>query len=434
MFPDSDRMLSRRELLKLSAAGVLSVSASGWLPLLARQAVAQTAQGRKSKSCILLWMDGGPSHVDTFDPKAEASAEVRGDLRAIPTSVPGIQISERFPKLAQQVQHAAILRGMSTEEADHGRARIYMHTGYKPGLGGVDYPGLGSIVASEVGRPESPLPNFVVTGTPLGKYEFFTSPGYLGPRHEPLALADPNKGLENLKPLAPADDFNDRVAVLEQLEQSFARTYRTGAPAAHQTTLGRAVQLIRSDKGKAFDLTLEKAEARAAYGETDFGRGCLLARRLVEAGVAFVEVYLANWDTHEKNVAEASRGLMTQVDLGMSALLNDLHQRGLMDNTLVIWMGEFGRTPRINRNGGRDHWARSWSTLLAGGGIKGGRVIGKTDRDAASVVDRPISVRDFMATVCQVLGIDYTRKNMTPIGRPITFVDSGANPIKDLLG
>jgi uncharacterized protein (DUF1501 family) len=429
-----ESILSRREVLKLSAAGALSLSASGWLPTLARQAAAQTAQGRKRKACILLWMDGGPSHVDTFDPKPDASAEVHGDLKTIATSVSGIQVSERFPKLAQQMQHAAILRGMSTEEADHGRARIYMHTGYKPGLGGVNYPGLGSIVSAEVGRPESPLPNFVVTGTPLNKYEFFTSPGYLGPRHEPLALADPNKGLENLKPLAPADDFNDRVAVLEQLEQFFARTYQTGAPAAHQTTLGRAVQLIRSDKGKAFDLALESAEARAAYGDSDFGRGCLLARRLVEAGVAFVEVYLSNWDTHEKRVADTARDLMTQVDLGMSALISDLHQRGLLDSTLVVWMGEFGRTPRINRNGGRDHWARSWSTLLAGGGIKGGQVIGKTDREAASVVERPVSVRDFMATVCRVLDIDYTRKNMTPIGRPITFVDAGANPIQELLG
>jgi uncharacterized protein (DUF1501 family) len=239
-------------------------------------------------------------------------------------------------------------------------------------------------------------------------------------------------GLQNLKPLAPADDFNDRVAVLDQLEQAFARTYKANAAEAHRTTMNRAVQLIRSDKGKAFDLSLEPAESRAAYGDHQFGRGCLLARRLVEAGVAFVEIYSSNWDTHEKNVAEGSRGLMTQVDTGMSALITDLKARGLLDDTLVIWMGEFGRTPRVNRNGGRDHWARSWSTVLAGGGIKGGQVIGKTDRDGASVSERPISVSDFMATVCRVLGIDYAKKVMTPIGRPISLVEKGAKPIDEL--
>jgi hypothetical protein len=421
--------LSRREWLKLSAAGVAGSSLSGWLPLLARGAA---AQGARPKACVLLWMDGGPSHVDTFDPKPDASAEIRGDLKAIPTSVSGIQISEKFPRLAQQMQHMALLRGMSTEEGDHGRARVYMHTGYKPGLGGVSYPGLGSMASAALGNPDAPLPNFVVTGLPLNKYTFFTDPGYLGPRHEPLALADPSKGLENLQPLTPADDFNDRVAVLQQLEQAFARNYKVGPAEAHRTTLDRAVQLIRSDKGKAFDLALEPAEAQAAYGENSIGRGCLLARRLIEAGVSFVEIYSSNWDTHEKRTAEAARELMPQVDQGMSALIGDLQTRGLLDSTLVIWMGEFGRTPRINNNGGRDHWSRSWSTVLAGAGIKGGQVIGKTDASGASVTDRPISVMDFMATVCKALGIDYTKKHMTPIGRPITFVDKEGSPIKEL--
>jgi hypothetical protein len=420
--------ISRREWLKLSAAGVTGVSFSGWLPALAKAAVDQAA---RPKSCILLWMDGGPSHIDTFDPKPEGRG--RGDLSAIATSVAGIQVSEKFPKLAQLMQHAAILRGMSTEEADHGRARVYMHTGYKPGVGGVTYPGLGSIVASEIGRPEAALPNFVVTGTPLNKYDFFSNPGYLGPRHQPLALVNPAQGLENLKPIAPADEFNDRVAVLQQLEQSFARTYKTASSDAHRTTLDRAVQLIRSDRGKAFDLSLESAEARAAYGDNQFGRGCLLARRLVEAGVSFIEVYQSNWDTHDERTAEQAKVRMTEVDLGMSALIGDLKQRGLLDSTLIIWMGEFGRTPHISK-GGRDHYARAWSTLLAGGGIKGGQTIGKTDRDGATVTERPISVVDFMATVCQILGIDYTKKNTTPSGRPIRLVDRGANPIKELLG
>jgi uncharacterized protein (DUF1501 family) len=422
--------ISRRELLRLSAAGALGISASGWLPLLAQQAAAQKA---KPKSCILLWMDGGPSHIDTFDPKPEAAERIRGELKAIDTSVAGIQISEQFPKLARLMDHAAVLRGMSTEEADHGRARVYMHTGYKPGIGGVSYPSIGAIVAAENGSVESPLPNFVVTGTPLNKYEFFTSPGYLGPRHQPLTLADPTKGLENLKPIAPANDFDDRLAVLEQLEQGFARTTRSHAADAHQTTLARAVQLIRSGQGKAFDLDQEPTEMRTAYGDSTFGRGCLLARRLVEAGVSFVEVYLSNWDTHDGRTATAAKGLMTQVDGALSTLIGDLKGRGLLDSTLIVWMGEFGRTPQVNNNGGRDHYARAWSTLLAGGGIKGGHVIGKTDRDGAAVVDRRISVKDFMATVCRVLGIDYTKKHNTPSGRPIRLVDKDAEPIAELL-
>src|SRR5262249_37071459 len=178
----------------------------------------------------------------------------------------------------------------------------------------------------------------------------------------------------------------------------------------------RAVQLMRSDKGKAFDLSLEPTAAREAYGTTHFGRSCLLARRLVETGVPFVEVYLANWDSHDKKVADETKDLMTQVDLALSALIGDLKERGLLDSTLLLWMGEFGRTPRINRNAGRDHYPRAWSTLLAGGGIKGGKAIGKTDREGANVVERPVSVLDFMATVCQILGIDYSKQTITPIG------------------
>jgi hypothetical protein len=259
--------------------------------------------------------------------------------------------------------------------------------------------------------------------------------GYLGPRHQPLvpAVAGGAPNLENLQPLA--GDFEERVAVLQQLEQGFARTTRSSAADAHQTTLARTVQLIRSGKGKAaFDLAQEPAETRAAYGDNGFGRNCLLARRLVETGVAFVEIVLPSWDTHEENTAQAAKGLMTHVDTGMATLIDDLKSRGMLDSTLVIWMGEFGRTPQTNGKGGRDHYARAWSTVFAGGGIKGGQVIGKTDRDGASVTERPISVVDFMATVCQILGIDYTKKNITPSGRPIRLVDRGANPIKELLG
>src|SRR5262245_39644252 len=434
MWNNLDKPITRREILRLSAAGVAGASLSGWFGLLAEQAARAAAPPTRQKSCVLLWMDGGPSHHDTFDPKPEASAEYRGDLKAIDTSVSGIQVSEKFPRLAKLMKHAAILRGMSTEEGDHARARVHLHTGYRPGAGGTTYPGIGSTVAAELSRPQSPLPNFVVTGTPGAKVSFLTDPGYLGAGYQPLVLNDPAQGVENPRPQTRAEDLDDRAGVLEKLEEGFARRSGARAAAAHQTTFRGALQLMRSDKAKAFDLSLEPASSRELYGASKFGQGCLLARRLVEAGVAFVEVYLPGWDTHDKRAADNALKLMTQVDDGMSALVGDLKERGLLDDTLVIWMGEFGRTPRINRNSGRDHWAKAWSTVLAGGGIKGGQVIGKTDRTGSTVTERPIGVKDFMASVCEILGIDYTKKINTSDGRPIRIVEVGEKPIKELIG
>jgi len=426
--------ISRRELLRLSAAGVAGASMSGWLGVLANHAVRAAETPARKKACILLWMDGGPSHHDTFDPKPDAPADVRGELKAINTSVPGIQITEKFPRFAGHMQHAAILRSMTSDEPDHGRARVFVHTGYKPGVGGVRYPSLGSTVSAELGDPKFPLPNFVVTGTAMEKATFLTDAGYRGPSHVPLALNSPSQGLENLRPLVPADDFDDRAGVLDQLEQGFARTSRSAAATAHATTFRRALELMRSDKAKAFDLALEPAASRAPYGASPFGQGCLLARRLVEAGVSFVELYLGSWDSHAKESADKASNLMTQVDEGMAALVADLKERGLLDTTLVIWMGEFGRTPRINGKGGRDHWSKAWTSMLVGGGIKGGQAIGKSDRTGAEVAERPIAIKDFMASVCQVLGIDHARKVETPGGRPIRIVDEGAQPIRELIG
>ncbi|HJZ91424.1 MAG TPA: DUF1501 domain-containing protein [Gemmataceae bacterium] len=431
------KTITRREAMRLSAAGVAGASLSGWFGLLADHAARAAAPPKRPKSCILLWMAGGPSHHDTFDPKPDAPADVRGELKAIATSVPGIQISERFPRFARQMQHAAILRGMSTDEAEHGRARIYVHTGYKPGFGGLRYPLLGSTVSAELGRPDAALPNYVVTGALAGKNSFLTDAGYRGSRHEPLVLNNPGQGLDNLQAPGSADDFDDKASVLDQLEQGFARTSKSSAAAAHATTLRRALELMRSDKTKAFELSQEPPASRQAYGESKFGQCCLLARRLVEAGVSFVEVYLGDWDTHTKPVADAALGLMTQVDDGLSTLVTDLKERGLLDTTLIIWMGEFGRTPKIGvgKNvGGRDHWAKAWSSVLVGGGIKGGQTIGKTDAIGGEVIDRRISIKDFMATVGTVLGIDHTKKVDAPGGRPVRIVEEGATPIRELIG
>jgi hypothetical protein len=427
----STSMLTRRQWHKLMAAGVLGASASGWMNVLAAQAAVQNPAGKRKKSCILLWMDGGPCHVDTFDPKPEARAEIRGEIGAIGTSVDGIQISDKFPRLARLMDHMAILRGMSTEEGDHGRARVHLHTGYRPGVGGVEYPTMGALVSKELPRPNSPLPNFVVTGSPLVEY-IPSSPGYLGADHQPLILKDPGKGLENIKPLGSSAEYNDRVGVLEQLEQGFSRAYKANSAQAHQASVNRAVQLVRSDQNKAFEISLEPQAVRDAYGDTELGRGCLLARRLVEAGVAFVEVYSSNWDYHVNETYDRAKTMMTEMDHGVSALMTDLKNRSLLQDTLIIMMGEFGRSPTINRNGGRDHHNKAWCSVMAGCGIKGGQVVGKTSGDGMQVVERPISAIDFMATVCKALGIDYARQVDTPGGRPVGVVDKGAKPIQEL--
>jgi hypothetical protein len=423
MNPNPLAGLSRRDFMRLSAAGVTGVSLSGWLGVLASRA-AQT--GARNKACILLWMDGGPSHKDTFDMKP--GTDNAGEFKPIATSVPGLQISEHFPRLAQLMHHGAVLRGMSTGEGAHGRARYYVHTGYKEGQGGLTYPSIGSIVAAELGRPDFPMPNFVSVGA--RSY----GAGFLGAKHQPLVVTDPSRGVENLKPLVDAQHFNSRVGLLEEMEQAFFREYKAGAATDHKTTYHRAVTLMKSKEAKAFDLALESAATKEAYGGTRFGEGCLLARRLVETGVSFVEVNLGGWDTHQDNFDRVKR-LSAQVDPAISTLLKDLKERGLLDSTLVVWMGEFGRTPRINSRGakpGRDHYPRAWTSLMFGGGIKAGQVIGKTDKEGAAVVERPISALDFLATVCQVLGIDYKKQNNSPIGRPIRLVDKGANPIKEL--
>lgn len=425
--------LSRREVTG-GLAAVLATTLSGWFARLAAWAAPLPRAARRNKACILLWMDGGPSHVDTFDPKPGAGSDFSGRFQAIDTTVPGIQIGERFPRLARQFQHCALLRGMCTEEADHGRARIYMHTGYKPGFGGVSYPSMGSIVSAEIGAADAPLPSFVVTGTPLNKYDFVSDPGYLGPQHAALAHPDADRGLENLEPLPNDAEFRRREAVLRELEDDFGREYRAPAAAAHRAVLDRAVRLMRSPSSQAFDIRLEPASVLEAYGDHEFGRGCLLARRLVEAGVAFVEVYSSNWDTHEQKSADAAAELMPHVDRGMAALLADLAERGMLQDTLVVWMGEFGRTPRINRHGGRDHYAKAWTTLLAGGGIQGGQAIGRTSATAAEVVDRPVGAGDFLATVCRALGIDETQERQTPIGRPVRLVPQDARPVEELFG
>jgi hypothetical protein len=403
---------SRRDLLKLAAVGVATGSASGWFGLLADRAARAASQGTKHKSCILLWMQGGPAQSHTFDLKPG------GDYKPIGTSVPGIQISEHLPKIAKQMQHLALLRSMKTGDGNHRTATYLMHTGFRQGSGGgLVHPSLGAMVASELGQPGFELPNYVAVGNAMG-------PGYLGPKFAPLVINDFERGLPDLKAAGGQSDADARASLVEELDKAFLSDYGANSTKAHQASMQKALELMHSSKTSAFELSHESAATRDLYGRNKFGQGCLLARRLVEVGVPFVEVALGGWDTHQ-GAAQKVKALSEQLDPGMAALIADLKDRGLLENTLVIWMGEFGRAPKT----GSQHYARAWTSILAGGGIKGGQVVGSTDATGADVKDRPISSADFMATVCKTLGIDYTKDYVARGDRPMHKVDKSAKPV-----
>src|SRR5262245_6333456 len=342
----------RRDWLKLAIGG----SASGWFGLLAERAQAAANQGVKHKSCILLWMQGGPSQAHTFDVKPG------GDFKPIQTRIPGIQFSEHLPKVAAIAQDLAVLRSMSTGDGNHQTATYLMHTGFRKGTGGVVHPSLGAMVAADLGQPEFDLPNFVAVGNTLG-------PGYLGPKHAPLIVREIGKSLPDLQPAPGVTDFDERASLGEELDRAFLTDYGAASARSHATGFQRALRLMKSSRTKAFELDQEPPKSRELYGTGRFAQGCLLARRLVEAGVPFVEVALQGWDTHN-NTPSRIRTLSQQLDQPMAALITDLKDRGLLDSTLVVWMGEFGRTP----GHGRNHFAKAWTTVMAGAGIKAGQV------------------------------------------------------------
>jgi Protein of unknown function (DUF1501) len=428
MFPHALSEKSRRDFMKLSAAGVFGASFSGWMNVLAARAAETTANSSaKAKRCILLWMDGGPSHKDTFDMKHEGKGP--SEFKSIKTSASGIEISEHFPNLAKLMNQAVIMRGMSTAEGAHPRAKYNMHTGYREGQGGVIYPSIGAIVSKEVGRADFPMPNYVSIGN-----RSYGS-GFLGPKHQPLIVNDPARGVQDLASAVSGKQFDNRVSLLQELESAFYHDYQADSINDHKTTYARAVSMMQSKEAKAFDLSLEKAESKAAYGTGRFSEGCLMARRLLEVGIPFVEVNLGGWDTHQDNF-DRVKNLSGQVDKPMAALINDLKQRGMLESTLVIWMGEFGRTPNINARGakpGRDHYPKAWSLVMAGGGVKGGTVYGKTDKDGATVEDGKTDAKDLLATVCELMGIDYTKENETPTKRPVRIVDKPGKAVKAVI-
>jgi uncharacterized protein (DUF1501 family) len=443
--------LSRREWLTLSAAGVVGWSLSGWLQALAAQAAGNP---QRHRACILLWMNGGPSQMDTFDLKPGHANG--GPFQEITTNVPGIRIREHLPQLARHADKLAIVRSMSTREADHGRGTHLMRTGHAPG-GPIQYPAVGALFAKELMPPDLELPAFVSIAPAVSLVPAAYQSGFLGADYAPLILgangqvSSPRSGypdndfarlLRVQDSVSPADvsaaRVDARLQLLEESDQAFLRDHAAVPTLSHRAAYNRAVALMRSSAASAFSLDQEPARLRDAYGRNLFGQGCLLARRLAERGVPFVEVTLSGvadangWDTHRDNF-NALRQLCGVLDPAWATLMEDLRDKGLLETTLVVWMGEFGRTPRINLTNGRDHWARSWSTVLGGGGIRGGQVVGRTTADGIDVAQRPVTAEDFLATVGRALGIDITRQNLSNTGQPIPLIERTANPIREVL-
>lgn len=412
--------LSRRAFLKGSLVTAGGCAVANWGGLFRSSSIA--AEARKlGKRCILLWMNGGASQIDTFDMKP--GRPTGGPFRPVPTKVPGIQICEYLPKMAAQIDKLAIIRSMRTQSPDHPDGIYHMHTCYKMAER-TPHPELGAVIARFLGRPADDLPSFVRMG-PAGN----GGAGYLGPQYEPFSLDRSGRLPYFTEPLLPADAEKRRGDLLRFMEDEFAREHKAEPFASHRLAKERAWRLLRAKH--VFDIRKDWPAQRERYGDTDFGRGCFLARKLVEAGVPFVEVGQDNYDSHADNFV-CHKANMQVLDPAWSGLLADLAERGLLQDTLVVWMGEVGRTPYINNRAGRDHYIRGWTVVLAGGGIKGGLVHGATDLDGKDVKDDPVSEGDLFATIYTALGVNPRAKHY--VGqRPVWVTPEGSKPLRSLL-
>jgi hypothetical protein len=438
-------LIDRRRLLHAMACGACGVSVSGWLPAMAQQLAADP---RRRRHCILLWMGGGPSQTDTFDMKPGHANG--GEFKEIATNVPGVRFSEHLPKLAKHADKLAIIRSLSTKEGDHERGSYLMRTGQRP-MSVINYPSVGASLGKELADATDALPPYISIAPNRGPGQGGFGPGFLGPKYAPLMVAANGNGTANapegqgyaelkvdaIKPQVGNAQAERRLEMWKALENSFLSKHASGSPQAHRTVYDNALKMVHSEAATAFDLSQEPAAVRESYGKGAFGQGCLLARRLVEQGVPFVEVSLSNsltgnysWDTHANNF-EAVKSLSGELDAGWSSLLSDLAERGLLERTTILWMGEFGRTPQINGQAGRDHFPQAWSCVLAGGGIAGGQAYGRTSPDGMKVEENPVDVTDVLATLSAALGVKPETENISNTGRPIKVVDGV--PIAKLL-
>jgi hypothetical protein len=417
----SEGVVDRRGFLRTIGAGAAGILG---LPFLDLMAVSADELRKRQMSCILLWMGGGPSQFETFDPKPDHKNG--GGTKTIETAVPGISIAENWPKVAGMMGDIALIRSMTNKEGNHQRATYQLHTGYSP-TGTIKHPSFGCNVAAELGDPKFDLPRIVSIGGPT------IGAGFLGVSYEPFLVGNAERAPNNVRLPVSADRFGRRMGLLGALERDgYAKAGGADRVRDQQSLYRQTASMILSPRMKAFDVSGEPSELRDAYGRTPFGQGCLLARRLVEAGVTYVEVQMRNWDTHQQN-HERVKTNAGAVDPAFATLLTDLKQRGMLERTLVLWMGEFGRTPKMNPNAGRDHYPRCFNAAIAGGGVKGGQAVGTSSPDGSEVKDRPVTVNDLLTSVCSLLKIDPAKENMSAVGRPIKIVDGGA-VINELIG
>jgi uncharacterized protein (DUF1501 family) len=378
--------VSRRAFLKGTILGTGGLAVGNWGSLFNSETIAQEAR-KQGKKCILLWMAGGASHLDTFDMKPGRA--ISGPFRPIGTNVPGLQVCEYLPKIARHADKLAVIRSMSTSDPEHGGGTYLMHTGYRKEAA-VTHPELGGMIAKYLGDAGADLPSFIQLGAASGESSPVSGAGYLGPLYQPFKMGGEGRMPENTSAYLQGDADKRRNDLLKYMDQEFAREHQEQALKAYREADEKSRRLLKA-KG-AFDTSAEWAKVKDRYGDTAFGRNCLMARKLIESGVPFVEVEQPNYDSHSDNF-EWHKALLPVLDMAWSALLQDLADRGLLRDTLVVWMGEFGRTPTINNRAGRDHYAKAWTVVLAGGGVKGGYVHGATDEDGRNVKEKPGSRR-----------------------------------------
>lgn len=421
MDPLNDPRLSRRRLLELGGLGALSWAAAPWLP--AARADDEAESSARAKALIVLWLNGGPSQLETFDP--HPGSKTGGPTKGVKTKLAGVEFGADYARLAERADELVVIRSMVTKEGEHNRGRYLLRTGFTK-LPTVQHPAVSAVVAHELEREKLELPKHVALLSkrpPRG--------GYLGAKLNAFAVGDPKKPLRDLVSPAGAARFDKRLKHLELLEKGFrkGRAERV-ASTQHEALVARARRMMKSKQIAAFDYRKETQATIDKYGDSGFGRSCLVARRLLETGVPAIEVSLDGWDTHVNNF-ELHSALAKPLDQAFAALLDDLKQRKLLDSTIVLCGGEFGRTPRINPLTGRDHWTRGFSLVMAGGGLRKGVVVGATDPAGEKPPTDPVRPRDVFATVYELLGIDRTQVFDTPQGRPVKL--SEGKPLKKLI-
>lgn len=420
---------SRRDFLRVGGLAPFGISLAGYLANTPASAQTASALRPRAKSVLLVFLGGGISHHDTFDPKPDATEEIRGKYKSIRSSVPGLHVTELLPKLASVMHKVCLVRSAAHENDHHETATNWVLSG-RFGSPFGDYPSMGSVVAHETGFSSCLPPYVAIPKNPSFTWELGKS-AWLGGRYESFKTGDPNAKDFRVRDLAiPAsltpESVDRRKTLLQAVDTLASRIQGNDQLATYGEFSRKASEMVLSSAAQnAFAMDREPGSMRDAYGRTEFGQSCLLARRLIESGVRFVSLNYGGWDHHAK-IFDNLEKKVPVFDQAMAALIEDLDQRGLFEDTLLLCMGEFGRTPKINKDAGRDHWGRAGSLLFAGAGVQRGKLLGATDRDGAFVTDRPVRPADVCFTVYEALGIDPKKRLLTPEGRPVEILDEGS--------